>query len=129
MVMVYQNLIFPRQESLCDSARALLFLARHCSSLPVIARHCSSLLVLARPCSSLLFKASKASKARKESLCDSARVCSSMPVKASKARKESLCDSARAMLFKASKASQCQSRQVRQVRGEREKLNFDKPLP
>ena len=62
MVMVYQNLIFPRQ----------------CQSLLVLARHCPSF-------QSMLVR----------------------PVNASKARKESLCDSARAMLFNVSKASQC----------------------
>ena len=59
MVMVYQNLIFPRQESLCDSVRrrrrrhaiydCLLFLARQ--DVVYVAQStiaCSSLLVLVR---------------------------------------------------------------------------------
>ena len=67
MVMVYQNLIFPRQESLCDSARALLFLARPCSSLLVLARPCSSCqTMLVRPVNAS--KASKASKGEREKL-------------------------------------------------------------
>ena len=93
MVMVYQNLIFPRS----------------CPSMPVNVRQCPSLsernhcvialnraLAQAIPqelCSSMLVRPVNASKARKESLCDSARA---MLFNVSKARKESLCDSARA---------------------------------
>lgn len=62
MVMVYQNLIFPRQ---CPS---LPVLARQCSSLPVIESHSDTESL----CDSSVMSVN-VSKARKESHSDSAR--------------------------------------------------------